>query len=118
MTPPTTRLFRFALAFAVTAACFALVPAFAERNRQPVSVSFKYNPADSAETNYRNLVVKVKRACNYARQGPIALASPADREDCVAQMTDRAVAQLGRSDVMAAHQAATGITGRRELAAQ
>lgn len=115
---PKTRLYCSILALGMVATCFAAAPASAERNRQPVTVKFTYNSADSAETNYRNLVVKAKRACNYAHQGPLALASPVDEKACVQQMTDRAVAQINKPDLMAAHAAATGATGRRELAAQ
>lgn len=115
---PKTRLFCSILALGLAATSLAGAPASAERNREPVTVKFTYNPADSAETNYRNLVVKAKRACNYAHQGPLALASPTDEKICVQQMTDRAVAQINKPDLMVAHQAATGATGRRELAAQ
>ena len=118
MTLPKTRLFCSILGLGLAAASLAGAPASAERNRQPVTVKFSYNPADSAETNYRNLVVKAKRACNYAHQGPIALGGPVAEEACVRQMTDRAVAQINKPGLLAAHQAATGATGRRELAAQ
>ena len=114
---PKARLFCSIVALGFVATSLAGAPAAAERNRKPVTLQFTYNAADSAETNYRNLLVKAKRACNYAHQGPLALGSPADEKACVQQMTDRAVAQIGKPDLMAAHQAATGAE-RRQLAAQ
>ena len=114
---PNARQFCSIFAIGLVATSLAGAPASAERNRKPVTVQFTYNPDDSAATNYRNLVVKAKRACNYAHQGPLALASPTDERACVQQMTDRAVAQIGKPDLLAAHEAAVGAE-RRQLAAQ
>jgi hypothetical protein len=114
MTLPTTGLFRFALAFAATSTFFAIIPAFADGPR-PVSVEFTYDPDASAATNYRNLVVKVKRACT--QQGPRSIAYMPKEKACIAGMTNLVVAQLDKPEVHVAHAAATG-AGRRELAAQ
>ncbi|HEX5008652.1 MAG TPA: hypothetical protein VFV70_16180 [Hyphomonadaceae bacterium] len=116
MTLPTTRIFRFAVAFAVTTTAFALIPSFAEPGRPPVSVEFTYNPEESAATNYRNLRWHVKHACE--QQGPRSVQYMAKEKACVEGMTNMVVAQLARPDVNVAHAAATGVTGRRELAAQ
>ena len=112
---PKARLFCSILAIGLVATSLAGAPASAERNRKPVTVQFTYNPDDSAATNYRNLLVKVKRVCRAT--GPLALSSPADQRVCTAQLTDRAVAQIARPDLMAAHEAAIGAE-RRQLAAQ
>jgi hypothetical protein len=116
MTLPRTTLFCSILALGAGATCLAALPASAQhRIRPPITVHFTYNPADSAETNYRNLLVKVNRVCRPS--GPLALSSPADQRICIAQMSDLAVAQVGRPALMAAHEAAKG-QARRQLAAQ
>jgi hypothetical protein len=116
MTLPRTTLFRSILALGAGAACLAALPASAQhRLRPPITVHFTHNPEDSAATNYRNLLVKVRRVCRSS--GPLALSSLADQRICIAQMSDLAVAQVGRPDLMAEHEAAKGAAGR-QLAAQ
>ena len=115
MTLPKARLFRSMLALGLAATSLAGAPASAQmwRNRQPVTVSFTYDPDASAATNYRNLLVKVRRACPLG--GPLALSNPASQRECIEQMTERSVAELNRPDLMAAHEAAKG-EARRQLA--
>jgi hypothetical protein len=114
MTLPKTGLFCSILVLGAAAASLAAAPAFADRPR-PVSVAFTYDPDASAETNYRNLLVKVKRACT--QQGPRSIAYMPKEKACIAGMTNLVVAQLDKPDLNVAHAAATG-AGRRELAAQ
>ena len=111
-----TRLFRVTVALGLGVALFPAVPASAEPGRKPVSVEFAYDPEESGVTNYRNLLVKVRRACT--QQGPRSIAYMPKEKACIAQMTNLTVAQLNKPEVNVAHAAATGATGRRELAAQ
>jgi hypothetical protein len=113
---PKTRLFLAIVALGAGATALTAMPASAQvlwRNAQPVTVNFTYDPDASAATNYRNLLVKVKRACPLG--GPLALSNPASQRACIEQMTDRSVAELNRPDLLAAHEAAKG-EARRQLA--
>jgi hypothetical protein len=116
MALPKTRPVLSILALGMAAASFAAAPASAE-TRKPVSVEFTYNLEESAATNYRNLLVKVKRACT--QQGPRSVAyMPAERA-CIAGMTNLAVAQIDKPDLSVAHAAAVErYAERRQLAAQ
>jgi hypothetical protein len=114
MTLPQTGLICSILALGAAATSPVATPAFADGPR-PVSVEFAYDPDASAATNYRNLLVKVKRACT--QQGPRSIAYMPKEKACIEGMTNLVVAQVDRPEVNVAHAAATG-AGRRELAAQ
>ena len=116
MTLPKTSVFLAILAVGAGATALSAMPASAQmfRNRQPVSVNFTYDADASAATNYRNLLIKVRRACD--KNGPLALGGPAEERACVEQMTNQAVAQINRPEINVAHAAATGAPDRRELA--
>jgi hypothetical protein len=116
MTLPENRPFCSVLALAVAATCLATAPVSAEPGRRPVSLEFTYDPEASAATNYRTLLVRVRRAC--MQEGPRSVAYMAREQACIEGMTNLAVAQINRPSLMAAHEAARGKAERRQLAAQ
>ncbi len=117
MTLPRTRLLYPLLALGAAATVLAALPASAQamRTRPPVSVTFTYDPEASAATNYRNLVIRVRRACTQT--GPRSITLMPNEQACIEGMTSLTVAQLDRPDLNAVYAAATERdAGRRQLA--
>lgn len=117
MTLPRTRLFYPLLALGAAATVFAALPASAQgaRIRPPVSVTFTYDPEASAATNYRTLVIRVRRACT--QQGPRSITLMPNEQACIQGMTSLVVAEVNRPDLNAAYAAATDRQAeRRQLA--
>ncbi|MDP3739752.1 MAG: hypothetical protein Q8R02_20360 [Hyphomonadaceae bacterium] len=100
MTKPTTKLLTAAtLAFALPAALAGA--ASAEAGRTTYSIEFRYDPAVSADANYRAFENKAERECVTTGQRPLALV--VQERACVADIMERLVVAMGNAQLARVH---------------
>jgi hypothetical protein len=100
-----TKLFTAAtLAFALPAALAGA--AGAEAGRTTYSIEFQYNPAATAEANYRAFENKAQREC--ITPGPRPLALVVQERACVADIMERLVAAMGHAELARVHSERNG----------
>ncbi len=105
MISPTLKLYAAPLALLMMTVPLSAPKAFAEEaNRMTLSTitaRFAYNPADPAAEIYADLAARAARVCATPGPRPISLRK-FDRQ-CAADLLEKAVERIGRTDVAAVH---------------